>query len=81
MHASKPESPRLRRVLALLNDGRKHSTKNIIDSANVMAVNSCVAELRARGYVIACERRSEGGRPRWYYQLRRQGDLFDQGQP
>lgn len=58
-------SPRLQRVRDLLLDGRKYSTLEIIRYANVCAVNSIVAELRANGFQIDCKR--NGGN--WEYQM------------
>lgn len=64
MHAAKLEnSDRLARVDALLKDGREHSTLDIVNAANVCAVNSIIAELRANGQDIRCERRGNT----WYY--------------
>lgn len=66
MHAARlTRSERLRRVLALLQDGEEHSTLDIIEHANVCAVNSIASELRANGAVINCERRGD----RWFYRL------------
>lgn len=68
MHAARiSRSDRLRRVLAVLSDGREHSTYEIVHAAQVCAVNSIVAELRANGLRISCERRAD----RWYYRLER----------
>lgn len=50
-HARIEKSPRLQRVAALLQDGRWHSTLDIVIGAGVCAVNSCVAELRANAEV------------------------------
>ena len=48
MHAARlSHSPRLRRVHALMRDGRERSTRDIVIGAHVCAVNSCIAELRA----------------------------------
>lgn len=49
-------SPRLQRVLRALAAGEKLSTLQIIERAQVCAVNSCIAELRANGHPIECER-------------------------
>ena len=49
-------SPRLQRVLALLKDGKPHTTREIVRKAHVVAVNSCIAELRANGAEILCTR-------------------------
>jgi hypothetical protein len=49
-------SPRLQRVAGLLEDGLEHSTMEIVQAAQVCAVNSIIAELRANGLVILCRR-------------------------
>ena len=56
MHAAPLTSPRLQRVLAVLRDGRAHTTRQIVRRARVCAVNSCIAELRQHGAEIACTR-------------------------
>lgn len=67
MHAARlDKSDRLQRVLALLEDGRWHSTLDIVIGAGVCAVNSCIAELRANGYSVACRR---VGKDRFEYRL------------
>ena len=58
-------SERLQRVAEVLSDGRPHSTLCIIQAANVCAVNSCIAELRANGLEIECWRTGDI----WLYQL------------
>lgn len=63
MHNAGLESDRLQRVLSVLQDGREHSTLEIVVNANVCAVNSAISELRANGVTIDCERRGD----RWYY--------------
>lgn len=63
-------SDRLRRVLAVLSDGKERSTLDIIAYARVCAVNSCIAELRANGYNIRCRREGD----KWFYRL-------EEGQP
>ncbi|TCS69747.1 hypothetical protein EDC61_11947 [Sulfuritortus calidifontis] len=60
------KSDRLQRVLALLEDRAWHSTLDIVIGAGVCAVNSCIAELRANGFPIACRR---VGRERFEYRL------------
>ena len=45
--ASLERSPRLKRVFALLKDGKERSTRDIMLEAHVCAVNSCIAELRS----------------------------------
>ena len=53
MHAaSLDRSDRLRRVFALLADGREWSTRDLVRAADVCAVNSIVSELRANGATI-----------------------------
>ncbi len=59
------KSDRLKRVKELLQDGRKHSTRNIVRFAYVCAVNSAVSELRANGLDISCNRKGNI----WFYQL------------
>lgn len=65
-HARIENSPRLQRVAALLEDGRWHSTLDIMIGAGVCAVNSCIAELRENGLEIACRR---VGRERFEYRM------------
>lgn len=60
------KSERLQRVAAFLSDGREHTTREIVEGAQVCAVNSCIAELRENGYDIVCTRR---GRERFVYRL------------
>lgn len=66
MHsANLSTSDRLKRVAAILADGREHSTLDIIKKADVCAVNSIISELRANGGNISC--RCEGRV--WYYKM------------
>jgi len=58
------KSPRLQRVLAVLWDGLPHTTLDIIQQANVCAVNSIIAELRDNGFSIDCKREGD----KWFYQ-------------
>lgn len=58
-------SARLRRVLTVLEDGREHTTLQLVRRARVCAINSIIDELRANGYRITCQRRGD----RWYYHL------------
>lgn len=62
------ESERLQRVHALLADGNWHGTRNIMRTADVCAVNTVVAELRANGCPIftRCI-----GRGRYEYKMER----------
>lgn len=62
-------SPRLRRVLDFLSDLREHTTRDIVVGAHVCAVNSCVAELRANGFDIACRQEMVQGQRLWIYRL------------
>lgn len=61
------QSDRLQRVKKFLSDRKPHSTLEIVKKANVCAVNSIVAELRANGIPIDCRRKGD----RWYYQMER----------
>ena len=66
MHNAKIEkSSRLQRVMKVLKDGNKHTTRDIIRKASVCAVNSIVAELRANGIAVYCERSGD----KWSYWL------------
>jgi hypothetical protein len=71
MHAAPLTSPRLQRVLALLSDGRPHTTRDIVRRARVMAVNACISELRFHGAEILCAKRAcpNGGGWRFYYTM------------
>jgi len=74
MHAaSLNRSARLRRVLEVLRKAREEnqpvSTMEIVQQAQVCAVNSIIAELRVNGYSIDCTR-NDG---RWYYRLNEAG--------
>ena len=70
MHAASiGRSPRLRRVADFLADGAEHSTLEIAIGAQVCAVNSCVAELRANGYEIDCRQATGGVERIWLYRL------------
>jgi len=69
MHAAPLTSPRLQRVLAVLGDGRGHTTRDIVRRGRVMAVNACVAELRVHGAEIGCVARISAGRRRFFYTM------------
>ena len=58
-------SDRLQRVLAVLMDYRRHTTRDIIRNAHVCAVNSIISELRSNGVPILCERKGN----KWFYEL------------
>lgn len=62
-------SPRLQRVLALLSDGRPHTTRDIVRKARVMAVNACISELRFHGAEIACTQQVIREQRRFHYTM------------
>ena len=64
--ASVDRSERLQRVVKFMSDGREHSTLDVVNGAQVVAVNSAMAELRQQNYVIDCERRGD----KWFYRMR-----------
>ncbi len=63
MNAAPLTSSRLQRVLKVLSDHCKHSTRDLIRKANVCAVNSIIGEIRQNGITVNCERKGN----RWYY--------------
>jgi hypothetical protein len=69
-YAKLDQSERLQRVYVLLADGQWRGTREIMLAAEVCAVNTVIAELRANGYEIAtrCV-----GRGRYEYQMVFQG--------
>lgn len=72
INAAKLEnSPRLQRLLSFLQErGDVWATSRTIRRAtNVEAVHTAIAELRANGAVIRCERRQVGGKNRPVYRL------------
>ena len=72
MHAARLDrSPRLQRVHRLLADGAERSTLRISIAAQVCAVNSCIAELRANGAEIKCRmvRERGTGKVRFLYRM------------
>lgn len=75
MHAAPLTSPRLQRVLALLRDGRPHTTRDIVRRARVMAVNACISELRHHGAEIACSAQLINGQRRFYYTMTREPNV------
>jgi hypothetical protein len=74
-YAKIEESERLQRTHRLLADGHWHGTREIMRTADVCAVNTVIAELRANGYDITTRC---AGRGRYEYQLAiaAQGSLF-----
>lgn len=75
MHAAQLTSPRLQRVLALLRDGRPHTTRDIVRRAHVMAVNACISELRHHGAEIVCTASLTKGRRRFSYTMTREPNV------
>ena len=69
MHAAPLHSPRLQRLLAVLRDGRPHTTRDLVRRARIMAVNACVSELRWHGAEVLCTARIIGGQRRFYYTM------------
>lgn len=67
IHAAPLSSPRLQRVLRLLDGGRPHSTRAIVRKAQVVAVNAVIAELRQHGAEITCVRRQRPNRQGFYH--------------
>jgi hypothetical protein len=63
--ANLESSDRLQRVRDVLMDMAEHSTRDIVRNANVLAVNSAIAELRANGLNITCTRKG----PQWFYRM------------
>ena len=48
------KSKRLQRLLALMLDGQVRTTLEIIQAADICAVNSAVCELRRNGFPLYC---------------------------
>ena len=59
-------SARLNRFLGVLADGLWHGTRELIHAAEIMAVNSVAAEVRANGIAVECRC---VGRGRYEYRL------------
>ena len=53
-YAKLHNSPRLQRLLKFLSDLKPHSTREIIQGANICAVNTAVDELRENGFDVVC---------------------------
>lgn len=62
-------SPRLQRALKLLSDGRPHTTREIVQKANVMAVNAVMSELRHHGAEIVCTQQFVNDQRRFFYTM------------
>lgn len=57
-YAAYAKSDRLQRLLAFMLDGKEHSTLDIIQGAEICAVNSAACELRMNGFSCFCVRKS-----------------------
>ena len=68
-YATLKRSPRLQRVHAVLKRGGWWSTRQLLQEANVCAVNSCIAELRANGCDIECQHQYQDGQRLFFYRL------------
>jgi len=69
MHAAPLSSPRLQRALAVLADGKPHTTREIVRKGRVMAVSACVSELRHHGAEIECRQELVNGQRRFFYTM------------
>lgn len=70
IHAATLKSPRLRKVLAVLQGGEPRTTRDIVRKTGVLAVNAVIAELRELGAEITCVRETDPVRgPRWTYTM------------
>jgi len=69
MHKGSMRSPRLRRVAAVLADGKEHSSLAIQRRARVCAPGTCVSELRANGAVIHCRVEVRPSGRVWLYHM------------
>lgn len=72
--ATLDNSKRLQRLMHYLSDLKERTTLEIIQGANICAVNSAIAELRVNlepyGMAINCRRLDKN---RWAYQLQLRG--------
>ena len=77
IHAAPLTSPRLRKVLKVLADGKTLTTLDIVRRAKVLAVSACVSELRVHGAVIKCVRQAapSGVGTCFYYTMTKAPDL------
>lgn len=65
-YANADRSRRLQRFLGVLADGLWHGTREIVQAAEIMAVNSVASEVRANGIHVDCRCI---GRGRYEYRL------------
>lgn len=77
IHAASLASPRLRKVLKALADGKTLTTLDIVKRAKVLAVSACVSELRLHGAEITCVRQAapSGVGTCFYYTMTKAPDL------
>ncbi|APE43623.1 hypothetical protein BOO69_09510 [Sulfitobacter alexandrii] len=69
-HGKLSTSPRLRRALRALQHAKGElSTRDLAEQADICAVNSTIAELRANGAEITCRQEVKDGQRRFYYTL------------
>ena len=72
MHAARLDrSGRLQRVVEALLERGELTTRELIDAANVCAVNSIASELRDNGHPVSCRQSvaCKGGPRVWLYSL------------
>lgn len=76
-HARLIKSARLQRVEKVLSDGRWHSSWEVTQRAKVVAVGTCISELRANGARIDTEQRIDGPELRrvWFYRMTKKAKL------
>lgn len=67
--ATVAKSARLRRVLAALEAEGEITSFDLTLAARTVAVGTCVSELRANGYGVACRQEVREGRRVWLYRL------------
>lgn len=71
MHSARlKNSERLQRAYGVMRDGRPRTTLEIIQAAQVCAVNSVISELRDNGCAIDCWRNGDV----WLYRMTRDAD-------
>ncbi|MCZ4258646.1 hypothetical protein O4H53_24155 [Sulfitobacter sp. G21635-S1] len=69
-HGRLSSSPRLQRALRALQAANGEiSTRELAERAEICAVNSTIAELRANGAEINCRQEVKDGKRRFYYTL------------
>lgn len=73
MNAAGLSSPRLQKVLRVLREaeGKPLSTRQIVRRSGMMAISTCVAELRHHGADIECSQRIVNGARRFFYVMKK----------